>query len=121
MPHLLLLFIFLTNAQMTQDEILNLVATHAKLNGWSKDTICKEKDFECLKKQIWLDLNSDTMDPKHSHTKTVHATLYKDISATNQTCAIEMKVDPLKRLITAKNKKWNCGTPEPAEGTPANP
>lgn len=105
------LFITLSQAQMTQDQILNLLVVHAHQNKMSKDTVCGSltiKQDECLKKQFWLDLNSDTMDTKHSHTKPVYATLFKDIENTNYVCSIEMKVDPMKKSVSAKRKDWTC-------------
>lgn len=114
---ILLITTSFSNAQMSQDQIMSLITAHAQKNQLVQDTVCAaqknitEKNA-CLRRQVWLDLNSDTLDASHVHTRPVHATFYKNIEDSAHPCAIEMTIDPIKKTITQNKSKWSCWTPE---------
>lgn len=117
MLSIIVLLINFSNAQMSQDQIMTMITAHAQKNSLTQDTVCAQHKKlparnACLRQQVWLDLNSDTLDANHVHTRPVHATLFKNRDDSSHPCAIEMTIDPIKKTITQSKPKWSCWTPE---------
>ncbi len=117
MLSILMLLINFSNAQITQDQIMSMITAHAQKKSLTQDTVCAKlkkltESSDCLRRQVWLDLNSDTLDANHVHTRPVHATLFKNRDDSAHPCAIEMTIDPVKKTITQNKPKWSCWTPD---------
>lgn len=105
----------LSVAQMTNSAIEDLVAANVISKGLYKkmpacSSIKKGKELtKCVKKQFWMDLNSNSMGKTYKHSEELVVTVYQDKDSTSDvTCAYEFKVDPLKKRVVTNQTDWKC-------------